>query len=134
MWQYIYQPNVGLLNRVLHFAGIGPYAWLLDAKLAMPSIMAGVTQTVMLALAMVVIGSMIGASGLGLEVLRGIQQVDTGRAFTAGLGIVIIAIILDRISQNVGKGSPKKQRQSRRFLGILSRGQDISGGTRRTDK
>ncbi len=38
VWQYIYQPNVGLLNRVLHFAGIGPYAWLLDAKLAMPSI------------------------------------------------------------------------------------------------
>ncbi|MFC1847753.1 ABC transporter permease [Chloroflexota bacterium] len=106
----------------------------IQLPLAMPSIMAGVTQTVMLALAMVVIGSMIGASGLGLEVLRGIQQVDTGRAFTAGLGIVIIAIILDRVSQNVGKGGPRKQRQSRRFLGILTRGQDISGGAHHKDE
>ena len=75
----------------------------IQLPLAMPSIMAGVTQTVMLALAMVVIGSMIGAGGLGLEVLRGIQQLNTGKAFTAGLGIVIVAIILDRITQNIGK-------------------------------
>ena len=76
----------------------------IQLPLALPNIMAGVTQTIMLALAMVVIGSMIGAAGLGLEVLRGIQQLDTGRAFTSGLSIVIVAIILDRISQNLGKG------------------------------
>lgn len=65
--------------------------------------MAGVNQTIMLALAMVVIASMIGASGLGLEVLRGIERLDVGRGFLAGLAIVIVAIIIDRISQSLGK-------------------------------
>ncbi|MDN7013049.1 proline/glycine betaine ABC transporter permease [Methanoculleus sp. FWC-SCC3] len=68
---------------------------------ALPTIMAGVNQCIMLALSMVVIASMIGARGLGYQVLVGIQRVDIGGGFEAGLAIVIIAIILDRITQNL---------------------------------
>lgn len=68
---------------------------------ALPTIMAGVNQCIMLALSMVVIASMIGAGGLGYQVLVGIQRVDIGGGFEAGLAIVIIAIILDRITQNL---------------------------------
>ena len=70
--------------------------------LAMPSIMAGVNQTIMLALSMVVIASMIGAGGLGNTVLTGIQRLNVGLGFEGGLGVVILAIILDRITQTVG--------------------------------
>ncbi len=75
----------------------------IQLPLARPSIMAGVNQTIMMALAMVVIASMIGASGLGLEVLRGIERLDVGRGFLAGVGIVILAIMIDRIGQSFGK-------------------------------
>lgn len=68
---------------------------------ALPTIMAGVNQCIMLGLSMVVIASMIGAAGLGLVVLKGIQRVDVGMGFEGGLAIVIIAIILDRITQNL---------------------------------
>jgi glycine betaine/proline transport system permease protein len=68
---------------------------------ALPTIMAGVNQCIMLALSMTVIASMIGAGGLGYQVLVGIQRVDIGMGFEAGLAIVIIAVILDRITQNV---------------------------------
>jgi len=68
---------------------------------ALPTIMAGVNQCIMLALSMTVIASMIGAGGLGYQVLVGIQRVDIGMGFEAGLAIVIIAIILDRITQNL---------------------------------
>jgi glycine betaine/proline transport system permease protein len=70
---------------------------------ARPSIMAGINQTIMLALSMVVIASMIGAGGLGDTVLRGIQRLDVGLGFEGGLGVVILAIILDRITQSFGK-------------------------------
>jgi len=70
--------------------------------LAMPSIMAGVNQTIMLALSMVVIASMIGAGGLGNTVLTGIQRLDVGLGFEGGLGVVLLAILLDRITQSVG--------------------------------
>lgn len=73
--------------------------------LAMPSIMAGVNQTIMLALSMVVIASMIGAGGLGETVLTGIQRLNVGLGFEGGLGVVILAIILDRITQSVGQRS-----------------------------
>ncbi|MFA7466701.1 MAG: proline/glycine betaine ABC transporter permease [Desulfotomaculaceae bacterium] len=69
---------------------------------AMPTIMAGVNQCIMLSLSMVVIAAMIGASGLGKEVLRGIQRLDVSTGFEGGLAIVIIAIILDRVTQNLG--------------------------------
>ncbi|GED17037.1 glycine/betaine ABC transporter [Aneurinibacillus migulanus] len=71
--------------------------------LAMPTIMAGINQSIMLALSMVVIASMVGAPGLGAEVYRAVTQIQTGVGFEAGLAIVIIAIILDRITQNMGK-------------------------------
>lgn len=74
--------------------------------LAMPTIMAGINQSIMLALSMVVIASMVGAPGLGTEVYRAVTQIKTGIGFEAGLAIVVIAILLDRITQNIGK---KKQ-------------------------
>ena len=74
----------------------------LQLPLATPTIMAGVNQTVMLALSMVVIAAMIGAGGLGGEVWRAIQRLRMGSGFEAGIGIVIIAIILDRVLQQVG--------------------------------
>lgn len=66
--------------------------------LAFPSIMVGVNQTTMMALAMVVIASMIGARGLGMEVLIAINRIDVGRGFEAGLSIVLLAILIDRIT------------------------------------
>ncbi|HDQ41717.1 MAG TPA: proline/glycine betaine ABC transporter permease [Desulfonatronum sp.] len=74
----------------------------LQLPLATPTIMAGVNQTVMLALSMVVIAAMIGARGLGGEVWRAIQRLQMGSGFEAGLGIVVVAIILDRVLQQVG--------------------------------
>lgn len=71
--------------------------------LAMPTILAGVNQTIMLALSMVVICSMVGAGGLGESVYASIQQADMALGFEAGLSIVILAIILDRITQAVGR-------------------------------
>ena len=71
--------------------------------LAMPSIMAGVNQSLMLALSMVVIASMIGAGGLGNTVLTGIQRLDIGLGFEGGLGVVLLAILLDRITQSFGR-------------------------------
>ncbi len=73
--------------------------------LAMPTIMAGVNQTLMLSLSMVVIASMISVGGLGLMVLRGIGRLDIGLATVGGIGIVILAIILDRMTQSLGKSS-----------------------------
>lgn len=69
---------------------------------ALPSIMAGVNQTIMLSLSMVVIASMIGAGGLGTTVLTGIQRLDVGTGFEGGLAVVILAVVLDRITQSFG--------------------------------
>jgi len=66
--------------------------------IAMPSIMAGVNQTIMLSLSMVVIAGMIGAAGLGQEILRALSRINVGMGFEAGLAVVILAIILDRLS------------------------------------
>jgi glycine betaine/proline transport system permease protein len=85
----------------------GTTSWQLLRKvqvpLALPTILAGLNQTVMMALAMVVIASMIGAKGLGAEVLNGIARIEPGRGFIAGISIVFMAIILDRISQAFAK-------------------------------
>ncbi|MGO4889756.1 ABC transporter permease [Anaerobacillus sp. MEB173] len=70
---------------------------------ALPTVMTGINQSIMLALSMVVIASMIGAPGLGTEVYRSISQLNVGMGFEAGLAIVIVAIILDRLTQNIGK-------------------------------
>ncbi|MBA2174563.1 proline/glycine betaine ABC transporter permease [Halobacillus locisalis] len=69
--------------------------------MAKTTIMAGINQTVMLALSMVVIASMIGAKGLGQTVITGLQRAEVGTGFVAGLGIVILAIIIDRFTQNL---------------------------------
>lgn len=71
--------------------------------MAVPTIMAGVNQTIMLALSMVVIAAMIGAGGLGGEVWRAIQRLQSGNGFQAGIAIVILAMILDRITQQIGR-------------------------------
>ncbi|AAM29737.1 ABC transporter permease [Methanosarcina mazei] len=94
------------LKEVADAFGSTPWQKLVKVELpaALPTIMAGVNQCIMLSLSMVVIAAMIGARGLGYQVLFGIQRVDIGLGFEAGLGIVILAVILDRITQNL---SPK---------------------------
>ena len=93
-------------------ADLGADKWrlLVDIKLplALPSIMAGINQTTMLALSMVVIASMIGARGLGEEVLLGIQRLDVGRGLAAGVAIVALAIVFDRITQAYGRAKADK--------------------------
>jgi glycine betaine/proline transport system permease protein len=75
--------------------------------LAFPSIMVGINQTTMMALAMVVIASMIGARGLGLEVLIAINRIEVGHGFTAGVSIVFLAIVIDRISSAFARKQQK---------------------------
>ncbi|MBD3316141.1 MAG: ABC transporter permease subunit [Chitinivibrionales bacterium] len=84
---------------------------LLKAELpvALPTIMAGINQTIMLALSMVVIAGMIGAGGLGNEVLKGITQLNIGLGFESGISIVILAIYLDRVTQALGTFTEAKQ-------------------------
>ncbi|SFL85442.1 ABC transporter permease [Salibacterium qingdaonense] len=72
-----------------------------EMPMAKQTIMAGINQTVMLALSMVVIASMIGAPGLGRDVLSALQRAEVGSGFVAGLGIVILAIIIDRFTQSL---------------------------------
>lgn len=71
-----------------------------QVPVALPTIMAGINQTTMLALSMVVIASLVGASGLGEDVFRALQQQDPGNSAIAGFSIVLIAIIIDRITQS----------------------------------
>jgi len=90
--------------------------------LALPSIRIGVNQTIMMALAMAVIASLIGATGLGREVLRGLQTLDTGRALDAGIAIVLLAIVLDRVTTSAGG------RGSARLTGPPARRVLLAGG------
>lgn len=76
---------------------------------ALPTIMTGVNQTTMMALAMVVIASMVGARGLGMEVLTALGRLDTARGFEAGISIVILAVIIDRLSQAATKRFKAKE-------------------------
>ncbi len=70
-----------------------------ELPLALPNIMAGVNQTIMMSLAMVVIASLVSAPGLGVNVLRGIRNLELGVGIVAGIGIVLLAVILDRVSK-----------------------------------
>jgi len=85
--------------------GCTPMQLLLKVQIpnALPSIMAGINQTIMLSLSMVVIASMIGAGGLGNTVLTGIQRLDVGTGFEGGLAVVVLAVLLDRITQSFGQ-------------------------------
>lgn len=71
--------------------------------LALPIIMAGINQTTMMALSMVVIALMVGAGGLGYQVLQGIQRLEVSQGLLAGVGIVLLAIVFDRIAQGYGR-------------------------------
>jgi glycine betaine/proline transport system permease protein len=105
--------NIGIrqVSRELIEAGLafGCTPWQLLVKIqiptAIPSIMAGVNQTIMLALSMVVIASMIGSGGLGDEILKGIQRLDIGLGFEAGIAVVILAVLLDRLTQSFSRSS-----------------------------
>ncbi len=88
--------------------------WGVQIPLALPNIMQGINQCTMMSLAMVVIASMIGTRGIGDEVLLGLQQLNVGMATEAGIAIVLLAIIFDRITQSYGeriqeKTQPKKE-------------------------
>jgi glycine betaine/proline transport system permease protein len=76
-----------------------------ELPLATPTILAGLNQTIMLSLSMVVIASMISVKGLGNEVLRAMGRLDAGKAIVGGLGIVVLAIVLDRITQGLGQSN-----------------------------
>ncbi len=76
--------------------------------LATKTIMAGINQSIMLSLSMVVIASLVGAPGLGAEVYRAVSRLEVGTGFEAGISIVILAIILDRITQYFGNRSNQR--------------------------
>lgn len=80
----------------------------IELPLATPTIMAGINQTIMLSLSMVVIASMIAVKGLGNEVLRAIGRLDAGKAIVGGAGIVIVAVVLDRITQGLGQSGRER--------------------------
>jgi len=89
-----------------HAFGCTPTQLLFKVQLpiALPAIMAGVNQTIMMALSMVIIASMVGAGGLGNDVLASIQRLDVGLGFESGLAVVLLAIILDRLTESFGRG------------------------------
>ena len=93
--------------------GATPWQTLRKVELpqALPTIMAGVNQVIMLALSMVVIAALVGSGGLGQTVVRGLSQLDVGKAFIGGVGIVIIAIYLDRVTRNLGRRPSGKRRK-----------------------
>ena len=119
---YAFPPSVRLTNlgirqvsaeliEAAHAFGSTPIQLLFKVQLplALPSIMAGVNQTIMLSLSIVVLAAMIGAGGLGREVLMSLGQVDIGRGFVAGFTIVLLAMVLDRITQALGKKKNSKR-------------------------
>ena len=77
---------------------------LIELPLARPAILQGLNQSIMMALAMVVVASMIGAKGLGETVLLGLQRADPGLGFVGGLAIVLLAVLLDRLTQALLRG------------------------------
>lgn len=87
-----------------------------EIPLAKSTIMAGINQTIMLALSMVVTASMIGAEGLGAIVLESITRLQVGKGFESGIAIVIIAILLDRITQSFSKPPTGKKARSRKWI------------------
>jgi glycine betaine/proline transport system permease protein len=90
--------------------GTTPLQMLIKIQLPMarPTIMAGVNQTIMMALAMVVVASMVGARGLGYDILSGIQNLEFGTGLMAGFAIVILAVVIDRIAQGFARDPRNK--------------------------
>jgi glycine betaine/proline transport system permease protein len=81
--------------------------WKIELPSARPTILAGITQCIMLSLSMVVIAALVGAGGLGVPVVRALNSVQVDIGFEAGIAIVLLAIILDRISRP-GHGGPRE--------------------------
>ncbi|TLF51639.1 proline/glycine betaine ABC transporter permease [Halomonas urmiana] len=100
----------------------------IQVPLALRTIMAGLNQTLMLSLSMVVIAALIGAGGLGLTVFTGLGRLDIGRASLGGIGIVLLAILLDRVTQALGEGGRADTGRKRSFKHLLFK------GVRRTDR
>ncbi|MGB3209787.1 MAG: proline/glycine betaine ABC transporter permease [Desulforhopalus sp.] len=99
----IRQVHPELVEAALAFGATGRQVLLkVQIPLALPTIMAGLNQTIMMALSMVVIAALIGAGGLGAPVVLGLNSLDIGLATVGGLSIVLLAIILDRITQSMG--------------------------------
>lgn len=108
--------GIRMVDRELLEAGIAFGAsksqllWEVQLPQALPTILGGLNQTVLMAMVMSVIVAMIGAEGLGLVVLQGLGRLDIGRAAVGGIGIVLMAIILDRLTQAVAHRDPAKPR------------------------
>ena len=81
--------------------------WKIELPYALPQIMAGLTQTIMLSLSMVVIAALVGADGLGVPTLRALNTVNIAKGFEVGVAIVLIAIVLDRFFRSGQAGGPK---------------------------
>jgi glycine betaine/proline transport system permease protein len=81
--------------------------WKVELPSAMPTILAGVTQCIMLSLSMVVIAALVGAGGLGVPVVRALNSVQIDIGFEAGIAIVLLAIILDRVSRPRHRSVPR---------------------------
>lgn len=100
-----YQASTEECCRSFALFGATPMQLLFKVQLplALPTIMTGINQTILMSLSMVVIAAMIAAGGLGEIVLKGITQMKIGLGFEGGIAVVILAIILDRITQGLGK-------------------------------
>lgn len=104
----------------------------IQIPLALPSIMAGINQVIMLSLSMVVIAGMVGAGGLGGEIVRAIGRINVGLGFEAGVSVVIIAMILDRITSALGRGGLGDRARRRAKTKAARDAQDAAGALSRT--
>lgn len=109
--------------------------WDLQLPLALRTIMAGLNQTLMMALSMVVIAALIGAGGLGLVVNTGLGRMDVGGATAGGVGIVVLAIVLDRITQGLAERTGVRRSPLRqRLAGFFRRGTAVVPAAPRAEK
>lgn len=133
--------GIRMVDRELIEAGIAFGAtsrqllWEVQLPQALPTILGGLNQTVLMAMVMSVIVAMIGAEGLGLVVLQGLGRLDIGRAGVGGVGIVLVAIILDRLTQAMAKRNKSTVRPKtglRAALGSMLRGSATNHGKEST--
>jgi glycine betaine/proline transport system permease protein len=96
--------------------------WEVQLPLAIPTILGGLNQTVLTAMVMSVVVAMIGAEGLGLVVLQGLGRLDVGRAAVGGIAIVLLAMVLDRVTQKLAEPKSGNRPSLRKTLRGLVRG------------